>query len=81
MAFVGARPVEGMPVMVVAVADRAERSEMITRAGGRVIGPVQAVLGTLAISEDPDFFSRLREQGPVFIANGIILSEICGGKG
>ena len=76
LALLAAPPGDG-PILVIAPGE-AHREGMVRQAGGQVLGPVQGLLGTLAISQDPDFPKHLRDSGAWFVVDGRSVAALCG---
>lgn len=72
-----AKPVAGELVLVIAQ-DSADRSRAIEDAGGRIIGPEQAIWGSLAVSDSPEFIQNLRSSGFWFVVDGRPIARFCG---
>lgn len=72
-----ATPQTGAPVVVVAP-PWTSAAELAVQAGGRLIGPTDAPLGTLAIFDDPGFPERLRAAGAWAAFDGARLAALCG---
>ena len=55
-----------------------QRERLVVEAGGELIGPRQAVFGSLAISEDPNFAALLKSSGAWFVVDGQTFARLCG---
>ncbi|MBW4710327.1 hypothetical protein KX928_21265 [Roseobacter sp. YSTF-M11] len=77
LALLSSPPTPGDVALVIAP-PWAEREQIVTRAGGRVVGPATAIFGTLAISADPDFKSALLSEGAWVIVDGRSVAYLCG---
>ena len=70
-------PQESDLVLVLAP-DVQVRENMIREAGGRLVGPEQAVFGSFAVSDDPEFVTSLKASGAWFVVNGQRIALLCG---
>ena len=70
-------PEENDLVLVLAP-DMKVRERMILEVGGRLIGPEQAVFGSFAVSDDPEFVPSLKASGAWFVVNGQRIALLCG---
>ncbi|WP_394153870.1 hypothetical protein [Loktanella salsilacus] len=78
MTVASARPVAGEPVLVLSAHDSMSREHLVRSSGGRLIGPVAAPLASLAVSDDPNFISRLQSVGALVVLDGRAIAQICG---
>ena len=65
-------------LVLVLAPDAQGRAHMIHEAGGRVIGPEQAIFGSFAVSDDPEFIPSLKASGAWFVVNGQRIAQLCG---
>ncbi len=51
---------------------------LVEDSGGRVIGPNTAIVGALAVSDDPSFLNSLHARGAVMVRDGTMVARMCG---
>lgn len=72
-----AKPVPGEIVLVISPNERG-RAALIQQSGGRILGPETALLGALAISDNPDFPDTLKSDGAWLVLDGRQFALLCG---
>lgn len=78
IAFSSAPPVMGELVLIMGP-DTTQREQLVHKAGGRVIGPKQAMFGSFAVSDDPKFAEKLTAfSGVWFVVDGRQIARLCG---
>ena len=77
LSIAAARPEAGSVVLVI-TGPITDTGALIEQSGGRMIGPLSGVMGTLAVSHDAAFFDRLDQNGAWAVTNGTLLAQICG---
>lgn len=76
--FAGAPGQAGQPVLVVAPPWAGGAAGVVTRAGGRVIGPEVAPMAVFAVFDAPFPLSDLRLAGSWAVADARRLAALCG---
>lgn len=71
----------GPPPVLAVAPPWAEPSDIVARAGGRVVSPLGAPLAVLASGPGPDFPARLKAAGAWFALDGRRIAQLCGAAG
>ncbi len=77
LALTAQPPVAGKPMLVV-VPPWASIPAVVSKAGGRIIGPQLATLGGLAVADTPNFRQKLKEAGAWAVLDGRRTALLCG---
>lgn len=76
-AIAAAPPRPDAPILVV-VAPWTDLGALVAAAGGVLIGPRIAPLGSLTSATHPDYITALGDQGAWLILDGALLANLCG---
>lgn len=71
-------PPAGGELVLVITPDSTQRARIVAAADGRLVGPEEALLGSFAVSESPDFAERLKTSGAWIVVNGRHVARLCG---
>lgn len=77
LALTAQPPIAGKPMLVV-VPPWGSVADVVSGAGGRLIGPQLAILGGLAVADTPNFREKLKEAGAWAVLDGRRTALLCG---